>query len=79
MGSLNTCLQIGSLSIMDDDFARYNSSFLITPEGLIQNRYNKVRLVPFGEYMPLSNLVEKLTGISFVSQLPGDEFVIFRR
>lgn len=79
VGSLNTCLQIGSLSIMDDDFARYNSSFLITPEGLIQNRYNKVRLVPFGEYMPLSNLVEKLTGISFVSQLPGDEFVIFRR
>ncbi len=76
--SLNSYLQIGSLSIMDDDFARYNSSFLIGPGGVIKNRYNKVRLVPFGEYMPLSNLVEKLTGISMVSQLPGNELVIFQ-
>lgn len=76
---LNAYLQVGSLSIMDDDYARYNSSFLITPEARIQSRYNKVRLVPFGEYIPLSNLVEKLTGLSIVSQLPGDEFVIFRK
>ena len=76
---LNAYLQVGSLSIMDDDYARYNSSFLITPEARIQSRYNKVRLVPFGEYIPLSNLVEKLTGLSIVSPLPGDEFVIFRK
>ena len=33
----------------------YNSAYLLTPEGEIGGRYDKQHLVPFGEYIPLSN------------------------
>ena len=42
----------------------YNSAFLITPEDGFADRYDKVHLVPFGEYVPLSKLlffIDKLT------------------
>jgi apolipoprotein N-acyltransferase len=34
--------------------ARYrNSAFYVTPDGTIRGRYDKLRLLPFGEYFPL--------------------------
>ena len=35
----------------------YNAAFLVTPSGATQAVYRKVRLVPFGEYVPLKRLL----------------------
>ncbi|MBI5560174.1 MAG: apolipoprotein N-acyltransferase [Deltaproteobacteria bacterium] len=53
----------------------YNSAFLIGPEGGVIGRYDKVHLVPFGEYVPLKKFlffVHKLTyGIGDFVPGPG--------
>jgi apolipoprotein N-acyltransferase len=35
----------------------YNSAFLVGPEGTVRGRYDKIHLVPFGEYMPFRRLL----------------------
>ncbi|MEA2014059.1 MAG: apolipoprotein N-acyltransferase [Thermodesulfobacteriota bacterium] len=35
----------------------YNSAYLLSPEGVISGRYDKVHLVPFGEYVPLHDIL----------------------
>ena len=41
----------GSTNSEDADY--FNSSFLVSPEGLLANVYHKRKLVAFGEYIPL--------------------------
>ncbi len=37
-----------------------NAQVIVTPEGTVTSRYDKVRRVPFGEYMPLRGLLHAL-------------------
>lgn len=37
-----------------------NAQVVITPDGLVTSRYDKVRRVPFGEYVPLRGLLEAI-------------------
>lgn len=46
----------------DTDY--YNSAYLLSPAGEIKGKYDKVHLVPYGEYVPLRNIfpfIRKLT------------------
>ena len=37
-----------------------NAQVVVTPDGEVTSRYDKVRRVPFGEYVPLRGLLEAL-------------------
>lgn len=37
----------------DNQVSFFNSAFLLSPEGRIAGRYDKVHLVPYGEYVPM--------------------------
>jgi apolipoprotein N-acyltransferase len=47
----------------------YNSVYLVQPDGKIQGKYDKVHLVPFGEYVPFKNW---LPFIGKIVQAVGD-------
>ena len=55
----NTWLLTGSPSIEErgSDYVEYNSAYLINPAGVPADRYDKMHLVPFGEYVPLKTLL----------------------
>jgi apolipoprotein N-acyltransferase len=42
------------------DLRAYNSIYVIDPDGSIRGIYDKVHLVPFGEYLPFQRLLERL-------------------
>ncbi|MEW5424519.1 apolipoprotein N-acyltransferase [Amorphus sp. 3PC139-8] len=52
----------------DADF--FNSIFEIDPAGALRLVYDKVHLVPFGEYLPFQDALEAM-GLTQLTQLPG--------
>jgi apolipoprotein N-acyltransferase len=48
----------------------YNSVYVIDHDGTILSIYDKVHLVPFGEYLPLQDLLERL-GLMQLTKVPG--------
>jgi len=57
---------IGSdFSQQENAWRDYNSAFVVEADGKMVGRYDKIHLVPFGEYIPFQNLLtfaHKLTG-----------------
>jgi apolipoprotein N-acyltransferase len=48
----------------------YNSIYVIDHDGSILSVYDKIHLVPFGEYLPFQNFLERL-GLMQLTKLPG--------
>jgi len=67
-------------SAENSGWQEYNSALVVSADGARVGRYDKIHLVPFGEYVPFSRLLffaHKLTGK--VSRFtPGDERKVFR-
>ena len=48
--------------VVEDGRRRFtNAQIVVTPDGEVTSRYDKVRRVPFGEYVPLRGVIEKIT------------------
>jgi apolipoprotein N-acyltransferase len=58
----------------------YNSMVLVTPDGRISGVYRKIRLVPFGEYVPLKDLFTWPAAIASAmgDSVAGDTPTLFR-
>ena len=48
----------------------YNSIYVIDHDGSILSIYDKIHLVPFGEYLPFQSLLERL-GLMQLTKMPG--------
>lgn len=61
-------------------FASTNSAALLTPDGLITQRYDKLHLVPFGEFVPFEEIFPWLREVlpPIGNFVPGREYTIFR-
>jgi apolipoprotein N-acyltransferase len=57
-----------------------NSEFLISPSGQLEGQYNKIRLTPFSEQVPLQGVVKLPRWITTLEKsfVPGDGYTLFQ-
>lgn len=65
---------VGVVEDADEPDRFYNFVVVVNPDGTLTGRYDKERRVPFGEYVPLRNLLEPIAGASLPprDQVPGE-------
>ncbi len=70
---LDTTLVVGAVEGDGDGF--HNSALVYDPDGELVARFEKVRRVPFGEYVPLRGLLERFAGDALPERdaIPGHE------
>jgi apolipoprotein N-acyltransferase len=76
---MKTSLLVGSIDVVDGRDNRFtNTAFLVGEQG-IAGRYDKIHLVPFGEFVPLSGVIGFVRGwAEFIADLePGARAVVF--
>ncbi|MCX8064945.1 MAG: apolipoprotein N-acyltransferase [Candidatus Hydrogenedentes bacterium] len=73
----NSYLITGSTRL-DENGNDFNSCLLISPKGEVVEFYDKVHLAPFGEYLPLSNILPFLRSILPYDVSAGKEQKIFK-
>ncbi|MBI4982762.1 MAG: apolipoprotein N-acyltransferase, partial [Candidatus Omnitrophica bacterium] len=73
---IKTSLVIGA--VVNDERKYSNTAFLIDDSGALSGRYNKLHLVPFGEYIPLKNVFPFLESFAPIGDIDrGREFKVF--
>jgi apolipoprotein N-acyltransferase len=78
-GEMRVPLLVGSIDVLDGRPKRFtNTAFLVTDRGIV-GRYDKIHLVPFGEYVPLSGVIGFVRGwAEFIADLePGSLAAVF--
>ena len=75
---INKYFQLGFLATKGDENRYYNSSYLMSPSGEIINRYDKNKLVLFGEKVLFPDLISKFTGYKLNSLKSGKSIDIFK-
>jgi apolipoprotein N-acyltransferase len=74
---LKVSLVLGAVTSKDDIY--HNSALLFSREGNILNRYDKLHLVPFGEYIPLKKALPFLETVVPIGDITaGKKYTIFR-
>jgi len=73
---INIPLLLGALTSRNNLY--YNSTLLISGDGKLLNRYDKLHLVPFGEYIPLRKILGFLETVVPIGDFsPGKEYTVF--
>ncbi len=75
---LTGCLDLDYDADSEEVLTR-NSAMLITPEGEVLDKYDKIHLVPFGEVIPFETVFPILKKVDFgeADFAPGRELVVF--